>query len=134
MRIKKFNLPLTYDPKIQPVRDGTCTQTIRTGRKFAEGDLVSFHGWSGRPYHSSWSFRTPYKPLWMVQDIHITPTGFLFYHNGKFFKEINWCSWEMRELAKLDYINPPTGEDLRDVLMSKNKIPAYGIDAQIIRW
>jgi len=27
--MKKFNLPLTYEPKIQPVIDGTCRQTIR---------------------------------------------------------------------------------------------------------
>jgi hypothetical protein len=132
--MKKFNLPLTYEPKIQPVIDGTCRQTIRIGHKFSEGDLVSFHGWAGRPYHSSWSFRTPYQPLWLVQDIKIISTGFLFYHNGKFNKEVNWESWEMDHLAEYDGIVPATGEELHNVLMSKNKIPAEGIESQIIRW
>jgi len=45
---RKWNLPLTYGPKIAGVLDGTIRQTIRVGRKFSPGDLVSFHGWSGR--------------------------------------------------------------------------------------
>ena len=64
--MRKWNLSLTYEPKIQPVIDGTCTQTIRTvgkaGRK-SVGDLISFHGWQGRPYRSSWSWRMPYTPM-----------------------------------------------------------------------
>lgn len=132
--MKIFNLPLTYEPKIQPVIDGTCRQTIRIGRKFSEGDLVSFHGWEGRPYHSSWAFRTPYQPLWMVEDIFIVKEGFLFFHNGKFYKEVHWHEWEMRDLAKKDGIIPATGEELHKVLTSKNKIPDEGIEAQIIRW
>ena len=26
-------MAITYEPKIKPVKDGRCTQTIRTGRK-----------------------------------------------------------------------------------------------------
>jgi len=45
---RKWNLPLTYEPKIPGVIDGTIQQTIRVGRKFRVGDLVSFHGWEGQ--------------------------------------------------------------------------------------
>jgi len=140
--MKKFNLPLTYAPKIQPVIDGTCRQTIRTGRKFSEGDLVSFHGWAGRPYHSSWSFRTPYQPLKWARSFDIIDKGII----GTFFKEeapmendtyarcTLWLWKDLDWLAALDGIVPATGEELHNVLMSKNKIPAEGIEAQIIRW
>lgn len=55
---RKRILPLTYPPKVGPVREGKYTQTIRPGRKFRIGDLVMFHGWEGKPYRSKWSFRT----------------------------------------------------------------------------
>lgn len=72
---RKFNLPLTYAPKIEGVRNGTIRQTIRTGRRFAVGDHVSFHGWLGRPYFSKWSFRTEYFRLTQVWDIFIEKGG-----------------------------------------------------------
>jgi hypothetical protein len=128
--MKKFNLPLTYLPKIQPVIDGKCRQTIRTGRKFSEGDLVSFHGWAGRPYHSSWSFRTPYQSLIEVINIKIVPLGIIFEKAGL----VPWMFTYMDTLAKQDGIVPATGEELHKVLMSKNKIPTEGIEGQIIRW
>jgi hypothetical protein len=143
---RKWNLPLSYEPKIEPVIVGTCRQTIRActiskskkhpGKiiKKEEGDLVRFYIWTGRPYWSSPKYITDYQELWMTMDIRIIQTGFLIYHNDKFQREINWDSWEMRDLAKADGIIPPTGEALRDVLMSKNKIPAEGIEAQILRW
>ena len=40
----------------------------------------------------------------------------------------------MNNLAVYDGIVPPTGETLHEVLMSKNKIPKEGIEAQILRW
>lgn len=136
--IRKWNIALTYEPKIEPVKEGMCTQTIRVvGKKGhkKEGDLVSFHGWKGRPHWSSWSWRIPYKEIWMAERIQIIPTGFLFYHNGKFQKEVFWDDYEMGDLAKKDYIDPPTGAALHDVLVGKNgKIPNQGYEAQIIRW
>jgi len=134
---RKWNLSLTYEPKIDSVIDGTIRQTIRAvgkaGKK-EEDDLISLHGWIGKPYHSSWSFRTKYAKIWMAEDILIIPTGMLHYHNDKFQKEVNWDNYEMAHLAKADGIVPPTGEALRDVLFEKNKIPNEGIWAQIIRW
>lgn len=127
----KFNLPLTYAPKIAGVQDGTIRQTIRTGRKFAVGDLVSFHGWSGRPYFSKWSFRTPYFPLVEVLDIFIEPGGLR--REGQ--SVVKWTEPIMDSIARMDGIVPPTGAALAAVLTGLNKIPdGQGVEAQIIRW
>jgi len=135
--MRKWNLAITYLPKADAVRAGKCRQTIRPvgkGPKKQEGDLIRFYGWSGRPYWSSWSWVSQYEKLWLAEDILIIPTGMLHYHNDKFQKEVNWDSWEMRNLAIYDGIVPPTGEALRDVLFSKNKIPKDGLEAQVLRW
>jgi hypothetical protein len=127
----KWNLPLTYAPKIRPVIDGTCRQTIRTGRKFCVGDLVRFYTWAGRPYHSKRMTVTEYIKIHTADPIQLFPYGVYWP-----YPPAN-CLWEddyLNEIASKDGIVPPTGEALRDVLMSKNKIPATGIDAQIVRW
>lgn len=70
--MKKHVLPLTYVPKIQDVRDGVCTQTIRPlgTRPKVVGDLVMFHGWTNGRY-SKWSWRTPYWTITTVFEIKI---------------------------------------------------------------
>lgn len=124
---QKFNLPLTYAPKISGVREGWIRQTIRVGRKFRVGDLVSFHGWEGKPYRSKWSFRTPYVMLNDVIPITILPHGFAAPHEFR--------PWNLLDtIARLDGIEPPTGEALRAVLLGLNPIPDTGVEAQIIRW
>jgi len=124
---RKWNIPLTYEPKIAGVRDGTIRQTIRVGRKFRVGDLVSFHGWEGKPYRSKWSFRTPYVMLNDVIPITILPHGFAAPHEFR-----PWCLLD--EIARLDGIEPPTGEALCRVLSGMHKIPFAGVGAQILRW
>jgi len=126
---RKWILPLTYSPKIPAVLDGRCTQTIRPGRKFLARDLIMFHGWEGRPYHSKWSFRTPYWELHMAWPILIHPEGVIT--SG----ELNrWGGVVCNELSKRDGIDPPTGKELGRVLLSMHKIPPEGLEAQIIRW
>ncbi len=126
--MRKWNLPLTYKPKIIPVYDGQITQTIRTGRKYAVGDSVAFHGWEGVPYKSKWAYRTPYFQVIEVIDITLnyvhgitTPLG---------------CQhgWEkLNYLAELDGIEPPTGFALRDVLFDLNN-QQNEVEAQVLRW
>ena len=124
---RKWNIPLTYEPKIAGVRDGTIRQTIRAGAKYRIGDLVSFHGWSGRPYRSPWSFRTPYCSLIQVIPITIYPSG--IEAPGEVRR------WDLLdEIARLDGIEPPTGEALCRVLSGMHKIPDEGVEAQILRW
>lgn len=130
---RRWNLSLTYAPKIEAVRAGRCTQTIRVVGKAGPkqvGDLISFHGWAGRPYYSSWLWRTAYRPVMVADPILVFPDGIKFLETGNFlpWENLNW-------LAKDDGIVPPTGISLREVLIGKNgKIPPEGIKAQIIRW
>jgi hypothetical protein len=142
--MRKWRLPLTYQPKIEPVMKGECRQTIRvrnvnkkTGKMAPAkqvGDPIMFFAWDGRPY---WSMQIPltgYSPLKEVLDITILPCGILSEckeldsYGAWFWDELGW-------LACLDFISPPSGEALHDVLVGKNgKIPAEGIEAQILRW
>lgn len=139
---RKHVLPLTYKPKIQGVREGKYTQTIRHGRKFKVGDLVSFHGWEGRPYRSKWSFRTPYfrvieaHPIWIDKGgIRWESKGGYTFDDGSDPREWDCAWWEfLNKLAALDGIDPPTGEELGRVLLAMHKIPPEGLEAQIIRW
>jgi hypothetical protein len=136
---KKFNLPLTYAPKIAGVLDGTIRQTIRPGWKFMVGDLVSFHGWVGRPYHSKWSFRTEYRPLVEVVSIEIEPRGFVWMScDGRTETDRGamYSKWdELDRIAHLDGIDPPTGQALKTVLLGMHPIrDGENLQAQIIRW
>jgi len=128
---RKWNIPLTYAPKIPGVLNGSIWQTIRVGRKYRVGDLVLFHGWSGKPYRSKWSFRTPYFPLVMAQPIQIRPEGI----ETLFGSGMDYRAWSLLdELALLDGIEPPTGGALALVLQGMHPIPEDGIEAQILRW
>ena len=138
---RKWNTSITYLPKVEPVRSGKCRQTIRkigrAGPK-KEGDLISFHGWQGVPYRSPWSWRTPYAPIIVAEPIIIHSDVVEWpktYDVRTGTAKWPWKSEVLNNVAALDGIVPPTGEALRDVLVSKNgKIPAEGIEAQIIRW
>lgn len=123
-----WNIPLTYEPKIEAVRNRLCNQSIRKDDKFIVGDRVSFHGWEGVPYRSPWSFRTPYFPLTHVINCRIYPWGM------KVSSEFKWECDTMNVLARWDGIEPPTGIELKKVLESYHKIPEEGIKAQILRW
>jgi hypothetical protein len=142
--MRKWNLPLTYEPKIQPVIDGECTQTIRAitiskskkhpGKliKKEVGDLVRFYRWTGRPYWSSPLYITEYMPLIEVLDLTVFNGGIEFPSSlgGRDFAMWN----DLDKLAERDGIVPPKGFVLRNVLLSKNKIPLNGLVCQILRW
>jgi len=122
---------LTYSPKIQGAIDGTIRQTIRTGRNYSEGDLISFHGWEGKPYRSKWTDRTPYFQIFQVIDIYIEADGL----RREGHTLARWTEPVMDQIASLDGIDPPTGEALAGVLKGLNKIPpGEWVEAQIIRW
>jgi len=139
--MRKWRLPLSYPPKIEPVMKGECTQTIRvrninkkTGKQAPKkevGDLLQFFRWSGRPYWTHPVTITDYFPLIRVIDIRIYPEGIDLPICGTFF---TWDSKICYELACLDYIVPCSGEELGRVLQEKNKLPKNGIEGQILRW
>lgn len=132
-KIRKWNLPLTYEPKIEAVKAGTCGQTIRIGNKYSAGDFVRFYTWLGRPYHSKRKTITGYMELKEVLPLKIFNNGISFPSSLGGIDSATWK--DLDGLALRDGIAPPTGEALRNVLISKNgKIPAEGIEAQVIRW
>jgi len=134
--MRKWNLPLTYAPKIQAVREGTCRQTIRVvgkaGRKNV-GDLVSFHGYeNGRG--TPWTWRTEYTPFTEVHEIDINAVGIKTYGFDGYPAE--FYLWkELDVLAQKDGIEYGTGVMLGRVLNSMKKLPTFGgVEAQVLRW
>ena len=146
----KHIIPFTYKPKIEAVQDGRCTQTIRHLGKIPRrpGDTALLHGWEAKPYYSHWDWRKDVQLSWVADvvvikegikthdnpfDAHETRTA-IDYPNGKlgWIFEWNQLDW----LAELDFIDPPTGVALGQVLISKNsEIRKNGfMPAQIIRW
>ena len=128
--MKKLVMAMTYKPKIIPFLDENCTQTIRAGRKVSVGDEILFHGWEGRPYWSKWSWRKSVV-VTEIHDIEIKPDGIIF--SG----EKGMYGWDLSmayTIAREDFIDPPTGEALRDVLFGLNGAPKEPAEYQIIRW
>lgn len=148
--MRHWCLPLTYPPKIEPVRTGKCTQTIRfcTISKSKKhpgeiirkqvGDRVRFYRWTGRPYWSHPEYITEYMELIEAEPIVIYPHGIAWPKRWDWTNHTVYHEWDdgaVWNLAIRDFINPPTGKALRDVLIGKNgKIPAEGAPAQILRW
>jgi hypothetical protein len=138
---RKWNLPLTYQPKIHPVEMGNCRQTIRILKpgkpKKQINDLIRFYTWKGTPYRSERETITEYTTITYAELIIINPTGIKFPNKWDWTNHCVFYTWDSSGaylLASWDGIVPPAGEALRDVLFSKNKIPKEGIEAQIIRW
>ena len=106
---------------------------------FMVGDLVSFHGWAGQPYHSKWSFRTEYQPLVEVVSIEIEPRGFVWMScDGRTETDRGamYSKWDdLDRIAHLDGIDPPTGQALKTVLLGMHPIrDGEKLQAQVIRW
>ena len=129
---------LTYADKIDAVRSGTCRQTIRAvgKRPVCVGDTITFHGWTDRPYKSPWSWRLVVE-VTEVTKIYIDEVrgiGLLYLAKSNL---IDWNSWDSplaNQLAEKDYINPPIGDALKDVLFDLNKSRKWPEQYQIIQW
>jgi len=129
-------MSITYQPKIEPVKDGRCTQTIRKGRRVAEGDEILFHGWVGRPYRSKWDWRKRVTVTEVITICIDDILGIATLYSEK-SNLLNWHSWGsqyVEQLAEYDFIDPPTGEALRGVLFGLNGAPDGPGEYQIIRW
>jgi hypothetical protein len=126
--IRKF-LPLTYQPKIEAVQDGTCAQSIRIDTILSIGDFVAFHGWEGRPYHSSWSFRTPYYEIILAKPINVH-ADYVYLPEEK--KKLLADNPLLDMLAAKDGIDPPTGKELLRVLHAMHG-PEI-LHGKVLRW
>lgn len=123
-------MAITYKPKIEPVRSGECRQTIRKGRRFSVGDSILIHGWVDRPYRSKWSWRIRVE-VHKIQNISIDERGI---HRASPAVPIRWGSQTLKEIAEKDYIEPATGEELKNVLFGLNGVPTEPEPYQIVRW
>lgn len=126
---------MTYKPKIPAVRSGECTQTIRpkSKRNIDTGDIILFHGWAGRPYRSKWSWRLTVKISELI-DIWVSSGGISLDEKGEFF--VPWNRRYCDKLAERDYIVPPTGKALGELLASMYRLGENNNPEpfQIIRW
>lgn len=135
--MKKHVMALTYEPKIEPVKDGRCTQTIRKGERVAVGDEILFHGWEDKAYKSSWNNRLRVV-VKSVEYIYVSEEGVCFY-DSVYKQDWNlkeWGSFIVNALSINDFISPSTGEELRNVLFKLNgdKAPKKPEKYQIIKW
>lgn len=141
-------LSMTYQPKIEGVRNGTIRRTTRIYNEdnpFEVGDFALIHGWSGRPYRSPWSWRLPKMPI--LEPIDMIAFGFqagFWQHplTGNPYSSqslaINYYPWQhpiMDEAARLDGIVPATGLEYQNVLERYHgKFTDEPVRFQVIRW
>ena len=125
----KHIMSMTYAPKIDAVQDGRCTQTIRKRGTIKAGDSIMFHGWSGKAYRSKWNDK---MRVTVTEVIHfLASTDGLKFENTK---TIPWDDIIIDIIAMNDFIDPPTGPALRDVLFELNGAPSTPEKYQVIRW
>lgn len=126
----RYVMALTYEPKIDEVREGSIRQTIRPwNRRLLNARRLLIHGWEGRPYRSKWSWRLDVE-VESVQELHVTWGGWRWAGSG-------WVPWSAPasvELARLDGIKPATGFELRDVLTGLNPRFNYDMCYLAVRW
>ena len=128
-------IALTYAPKIKGVCKGEIRQTIRKVQKrvYKVGDSLIFHGWAGRPYWSAWDWRLTGLELKEVFLINLDSSGIVYKEDNTGTRLQVLQKTDLDELARLDGIDPPTGEELLKVLKGKNKKNPYGL-FWVLRW
>lgn len=138
--VRKHVMAITYQPKIEAVRKGKCTQTIRMTDKFTVGDSILLHGWVGKPYRSKWSWIKRVTISRVINAYIDLDFGsreeekiLHLFCSSKMIISFKWDHPEADKLAALDFIDPPTGIELRNVLTKLNKAKG-GNTYQIIRW
>ena len=126
---------LTYEPKIQPVLSGECLQTIRSGWTIQKGDEILLHGWEGVPYSpcSKWSWRLRVT-VESASPIRINQKGIMMHLGFVCPLFYEWNTPQVDNLAQRDYIDPPTGLELKNVLEQDHKFTKTNEPFQIIRW
>jgi len=127
----------TYKPKIQSVLEGIIKQTIRPlgNKPVEESDTILFHGWEGRPYHSSWTWRMKVL-VSNVQEIEIFQEGIIWMGNFFYWKHLSHLAIK-DGIEKLNGMNH--GESMGHYLKTNYKLQSRsedneGMKGQIIRW
>jgi len=150
--MKKHVKPFTYLPKIEAVKEGKITQTIRPEKGISEGDSILFHGYRCKCGAEDWEplddfymklrckacgKRMGYatrKWSWRKRVTVIEVVKATAYNWGLEFQDGSKKLWrELDDLAKKDGIDPPKGEMLAEVLKSVYDL-YRGKKIEIIRW
>lgn len=143
-----YNLPLTYPPKIEPVKRRECHQTIRKLNQSKPkniGDDIRFHTWAGKPYYSKWDWRSDLWPLNEVLRIAYNPFPL---NQGWYWAElVNYqdsgvylhravqkiTPLELLGLAQMDYITPP--ESMTDLFLKMHpEMKNSYVGFEVLRW
>ncbi|MDY6957737.1 MAG: hypothetical protein SVK08_01135 [Halobacteriota archaeon] len=126
----KHTKRMTYKPKLEEIKAGRVTQTIRKGRNISIGDTIYF---IDIDLEVTVSLTIP---IFCFEDF----VWFGYYNTeGEFILEwwVKWTDPLIDQLAKDDGIDPPTGLELKRVLLELYKMEAFprdGFEMQIIVW
>jgi len=129
----KHILPLTCERKIDAVREGRCTQTIRTKKEDTpkkSGHWIKFHGWKDRPYYSEWNWRTPYWRITEARPLRFELTdNTLGYYRENAVEESRILLWSYSS-NRYHVLNPSWCEEIaiRDGLDSYAEMVEWLLD------
>ena len=101
-------IPMSYKPKIKAVRSGRCRQTIRKGSKYAVGQRRWIFAWSRKPYRSTWAWKMLVE-ITNVDEMEVDDDGVQLWPTAPF---CDWSDSAVVDVARRDFIDPPTGEEL----------------------
>ncbi len=122
-------MPMAYKPKIEKVRYGLITQTIRPNRAVQSGDYVLLFAWSGVPFRSKWA--------WQRKEIVTEVVPIKFYIGQDEIRVLDIATGfnsDGNRIARLDGINPPTGKELVNVLYNLYGREIWDMEFVAIRW
>ncbi len=127
-------LPMSYQPKIQAVRDDTCTQTIRPWKDIRPGDYVWLFEKEGHKYYGKWVWKKKrvVTEVFTFRLLGPNHMGWMVIPSGK--PEVEDTVYPMNEFALRDGIDPPTGEALVDVLFGFYGGKIWDMEFVAIRW
>jgi hypothetical protein len=126
----KHTKRMTYKPKLEEIKAGRVTQTIRKGRNINIGDNIYF---IDIDLEVTVSLTIP---IFCFEDY----VWFGYYNTeGEFILEwwVKWTDPLLDQLAKDDGIDLPTGLELKKILLElygMDTFPRDGFEMQIIVW
>ena len=141
-------LTMSYEPKVDAVRDGKCRQTLRPVASKGKhpvvrrvADFALSYAWSGTPYCSTWKWQRKDTIVELVRMDCSLDSIFMYWYSqardimhpiGKFYE---WDSPVIDDLARRDYIQEKNGLSLRRVIDDIYGLANHRIlTMEAIRW
>lgn len=144
----KHVMALTYKPKIEAVKNGTCGQTVRllhkgpdplpqdiTKRLKRPGDEILMHTWEGKPYKSKWGWQGRLVLSEVLEIYYMDGWRWSIFDEGHGSHCYPLNRYELLDIVKRDHIDPPTIEEWERTLMRLNGMDSLeDTDWEVIRW